>query len=85
MSNSYKKAVYKDGYDSTWKPVMKRLANKAVRNYDGPIPDGSAYKRIFNSWNICDFVSDCRFGDEPPLPDEHRSFVGDDGEYYIYK
>jgi hypothetical protein len=34
-------------------PGMKRRANKVVRRKKD-IPDGSFYRRLFQSWNICD-------------------------------
>lgn len=85
MSRSYKKAVYKGGYDSKRKPFAKRQAAKAVRRYKGPIPDGSGYKLLYNSWNICDFVSDCRFEPWPGRLSDVHMFLGDDGQYHIYK
>lgn len=55
--NSYRKAVYVDGYGGSHKRYAKRQANKKVRRYKGPIPDGSSYKKIYNSWNISDYIS----------------------------
>lgn len=77
--NSYKVAVYKDGYGSSWKKWAKRQASKAVRRYEGPIPDGSAYKKIYNSWGICDFENDRRYRE---LSDWHHEH---DGTNYLSK
>jgi len=63
MSNSRKKAVFKDGYGSPSKVVDKRLAAKAVRNFRGYIPDGAWYKRLYNQWDICDYIFDERWAD----------------------
>lgn len=75
--NSYKKAIYKEE-NKGW---AKRQANKAVRQYDGPIPDGAAYKKIYNSWDISDYSSDCCHRDIEP-PDWH---IEHDGKNYLSK
>lgn len=33
----------------------QRRANKKVRHYCDNIPKGGHYKKIFNSWDICDY------------------------------
>ena len=51
MSRSYKKHPYvKDPADKR----MKRYANKKVR-HTKDIPNGKAYKKVFNSWAISDY------------------------------
>lgn len=35
----------------------KKFANKKVRNYKNEIPNGKAYKKIYNSCDICDYCS----------------------------
>jgi hypothetical protein len=54
MSKSFKKhPVCTDSHrDST---SIKRVANKAVRQCNGSIPNGRAYRKLFCSWNICDY------------------------------
>jgi hypothetical protein len=54
MSRSYRKPIIKDGYGSKWKAVAKRHAARAVRIED-EVANGAAYKRHFNSWDICDY------------------------------
>lgn len=53
MSRSYKK------YPSAkWERSCKfgqRQANKKVRRTLQDIPNGKAYKKIYESWNICDY------------------------------
>jgi hypothetical protein len=34
---------------------MKRYANKTVRQFKGDLPNGKRYKRLFCSWNVCDW------------------------------
>lgn len=58
MSRSYKRAVFKDHGKYTY--IDKRLASKAVRRATG-LPDGMGYRRVYNSWNICDYIFDLRF------------------------
>lgn len=57
MSRSYKKIpITKDGGKSS--KIEKRLANKKVRRNIYDIPNkGKAYKKIYNSWNIDDYIS----------------------------
>ena len=35
--------------------LTKRLASKAARRAD--LPDGKAYRRVFDPWEICDYKS----------------------------
>lgn len=52
MSKSVKKTpIFKGTY-----PDGKRLANKKVRK-EKQLSSGNYYKKVFNSWNICDFNS----------------------------
>lgn len=65
MSRSYKKFPY-CGEDS-FKKIGKRAANRRVRcayrqaiknkNYEYTLADGSAYKKVYESWDIVDFYS----------------------------
>ena len=54
MSRTYKLAIYGQKIDKK----DKRWAGKAVRRC-GNIPDGSSYKKVYNSWDIRDYLSDC--------------------------
>ena len=59
MSRSYKKAIIKDHGKSTY--IDKRMASKAVRRCKH-IDSGGAYKKVFCSYSICDYIFDMRFG-----------------------
>lgn len=51
MSRSYKKnPIIKDRNKR-----MKQIANRKVRNYNENIASGNAYKKIFQSYDICDY------------------------------
>ncbi|MCT4584441.1 MAG: hypothetical protein N4A54_05895 [Peptostreptococcaceae bacterium] len=53
MSRSYKKTpVLKDSGDNKW---VKRQASKSVRRYKYIIKSGSSYKKLYCSYNICDY------------------------------
>ena len=53
MSRSYKKNVwYTDS--GAYKRFQKKRANKRVRKSE-EISNGNAYKKYFNSWDICDW------------------------------
>lgn len=55
MARSYKKnPVLTDGKSGR---IGKRFANKKVRRMKGEIPDGKSYRKIYESWNIHDYVS----------------------------
>lgn len=62
--NSFRVAMFKD-LDNTpgARKYAKRQASKRVRRYRHFLPNGGAYKHVYNSWDICDFRSDARFGD----------------------
>jgi len=46
--------VYKD-YSRNYTWFAKRQASKAVRRYKGEIPNGSSYRKVYNSWDIFDW------------------------------
>lgn len=56
MSRSYKKTpVIKDsGLKSSANKSAKQIANRTVRRKKY-IPNGGGYKKIYCSWNICDY------------------------------
>jgi hypothetical protein len=39
---------------------VKRTASKAARRAD--LTDGNAYRRVFDSWNICDYKHAAWYG-----------------------
>ncbi|MBU7315327.1 hypothetical protein [Paenibacillus oleatilyticus] len=55
MSRSVKKSpVWNDHYTpgTRW---AKQQASKAVRRYAGDMQNGKWYRKLFCSWNICDY------------------------------
>lgn len=58
MSRSYKKYPH-------WKcekscKIGKKIANNKVRSYlksDKEIPNGKSYRKIYDSWDVCDYSS----------------------------
>ena len=68
MSRSYKHvACYTDHNASTWR--RKRWASKAIRRKIFELMDGNMYKKIYETWDICDY----RFKIEFKIP-EHWSY-----------
>lgn len=57
MSRSYKKRPFcTDGHrKSTQK--SKKCANKVVKHYKKGLPNGSAYKKLFCSYDIHDYIN----------------------------
>jgi hypothetical protein len=53
VSRSYRKPIATEGYGSKDKKQRKRLANKRARRVD--VANGRAYRKVSNSWDICDF------------------------------
>ena len=54
MSRSYKKTAGWTDHGSPWSKYAKRFANRVVRN-SKDVPSGGAYKKLYCSWNICDY------------------------------
>ena len=54
MSRSYKKVGGWTDHKSPRSKIAKRFANKKVRKTK-EISSGRAYKKICNSWDICDY------------------------------
>lgn len=52
MSRSYKFPMFKLKNDT----FLKRLSNRIVRKYS-TLSNGKSYKKVFNSWEICDYRS----------------------------
>ena len=55
MSRSYKKSPVCNDHSTPNTSWDKRQANKAVRRYMGVIPNGNCYRKLYCSWNICDY------------------------------
>lgn len=61
MSRSYKKTpIVKDGHSGRF---GKTFANRKVRRCKEPIANGKAYRKVFNPWDIHDYVDYCSYGD----------------------
>jgi len=55
MSRSYKKTPYAGQKKSKFD---KNYSNKCIRQTETnrvKLPDGNAYKKVYETWNICDF------------------------------
>lgn len=55
MSRSFKKTP---GWCDR-NPFAKRQANKRVRRFQGPVSNGRWYRKLYCSWEICDFRFPC--------------------------
>ena len=54
MSRSYREPIYTCGYGTSRRRMEKRIANRAVR-HASEVPDGKAYRRLHESYKICDY------------------------------
>jgi hypothetical protein len=54
MSRSYRKAYLVDGYGNKWKKKIKNAANRKVRLSED-IADGKQYRKLYESYDICDW------------------------------
>ena len=77
MSRSRKKrSVYKDKTKG-----MKQIANRKVRNSEN-IPNGSAYKKYFDSYDISDYWFSCTFDE---FKESYMSWNSDVKEEELYR
>ncbi len=65
MSRSYRKSISTEGYGSKRRRLSKIAANRRVRKAQD-IPNGRAYRKWYNPWDICDWKS---FEWNPPVRD----------------
>lgn len=54
MSRSYKKHPWVTDHNANTTQEKKKFANKKVRNTED-LPNGSAYKKVSESYDICDW------------------------------
>ena len=66
MSRSYRAPIVTDGYGSKSKQWYKRWANRIIR-HSTDMPDGKAYRKFFETYDICDYKWECDISkeDEP--------------------
>lgn len=57
MSRSTKKSPVWTEQSKRCTRWVKRQAGKAVRRYKSDIANGKSYRKLFCSWNICDYRS----------------------------
>lgn len=72
MSRSYKKRpIVKDRNKG-----MRTFANRKVRNYKGVIPCGKAYRKISESYDICDYIFEKTYNEYlKDLESNEKSFL----------
>lgn len=59
MSRSYKKHKwFKCAGDTSWKKIYNRRIRRGNKQKYTDIPNGNAYKKINNPWNIADYRFD---------------------------
>ena len=76
MSRSFKhNPIYTDG-GHKGQIISKRFANKTVRNYKHKIANGKAYKKLFCSWDIHDFIM------RRPWEEAKKAWEEDEYDYY---
>jgi hypothetical protein len=56
MSRSYREPYWTCGYGGSYRPWAKRWANKTVRRFVGEVQDGKWYRKLYESWEIRDYV-----------------------------
>lgn len=50
IEKPYYRRFYRGNHNGNRYRYYKKYANHCVRNYDGVIPDGSGYKKVFDYW-----------------------------------
>lgn len=85
MSRSYKKSPVIKDMDSG--RFGKRLANKKVRRFKNDIKSGKSYKKIFETYNIHDFVSRYSYKDylKKHKPEDEKEVYEKWAKYYKRK
>ncbi len=79
MSRSFKKnPVVKDSGSKKW---VKREASKSVRRFRGVIANGGAFRKIFCSWDINDYISRTQWNAETA---KHLTYM-EWKKYYLFK
>ena len=81
MSRTYKLAIYGQKVDKK----DKRSASKAVRRYTDCLSDGGLYKKVYNSWDIRDYLFDCsHYPLEEIIWNKHKHFRKGNNRTYIW-
>ncbi|WP_150274875.1 hypothetical protein [Paenibacillus tepidiphilus] len=55
MSHSVKQSPAHTDHRTPGTRWSKRLASKTVRRFTGDVSNGKWYRKLFSSWNICDY------------------------------
>ncbi|MFD2334621.1 hypothetical protein ACFSR7_35710 [Cohnella sp. GCM10020058] len=55
MSRSFKKTPVCNDHATPYTRLAKRMASKAVRRYRDEIANGKWYRKVYCSWDICDY------------------------------
>lgn len=55
MSRSVKKSPVWTDHQTPGTSWAKRLANKTVRRFSGEVQNGKWYRKLYCSWDICDY------------------------------
>ena len=79
MSRSYKKnPIYTDRPHGA--KYWKRVGNKKVRKNNNTFPKGKKYKRMYNSWEIHDYIS--RYSKCEAIKDYYYSGIFINGKWF---
>ncbi len=54
MSRSYRKPIITQSYGGKHRGYAKNQANRLIRRTKD-VPNGKAYRRFYNPWDICDW------------------------------
>lgn len=60
MSRSYKKHPWATDSHKN-KKFLKKIANRRVRRFNHKLANGSAYRKLYQSYEICDYKFFCSF------------------------
>ncbi|RJR26465.1 hypothetical protein C4561_04915 [candidate division WWE3 bacterium] len=83
---SYKKAVEKVEFNRARSMrKSKRDLSKKIRRYQGFIPDGNAYRKLFGGFFYYDWIYDMRFDNPDKLLEKDIITYGYNGENYLSK
>ena len=84
MGKSWQRHKCLSDYGRTWTPYSKKKASKKARRVTD-LPNGAAYKRVYNSWDIFDYKFTQSPEEQADLahhPEVHWKFPHEEGYWY---
>lgn len=82
MSRSYKKYPYYGPKDQDYKKISNRKIRRMGKRGED-LPDGNAYRKVIDPWDICDYSTSITWEDEIASA-KRQLWRNSTGRYWIY-